>query len=178
MQETLLPCKKKKKKKTSNCQKLSATEESTLSAWILDMNRHDLSLQLSTVCHLAQLLLSACLWVCHSLNQSLLRNTGLAAISNTIQNWSQNISGNRLAKPTRQLKDHPAQSGYWAGLRHLGMTHGLDWVFIGWSSWVLSVPTGLNWYEWVVWIEIWPSQITTLCNKCNIVIIYCALSSL
>ena len=45
--------------KTANCQKLSATEESTLSAWILDMDRCGLPLQLSTVRHLAQLLLSA-----------------------------------------------------------------------------------------------------------------------
>ena len=87
------------------------------------------------------------------------------------------VSG-RLAKPTRQPKDHPAQPGYWAGLGHLGMTCGLDWVFLGWSSWVLSVSIELDWYRWVVQIEIWPSQITTLCNKCNIIIIYCALSSL
>ena len=47
--------------KTANCQKLSATEESTLSVWILDMDKHGLPLQLSIVCHLAQLLVSACL---------------------------------------------------------------------------------------------------------------------
>ena len=47
--------------KNANCQKLSDTEESTLSAWILDMAGHGLPLQLSTVCHLSQLLLSACL---------------------------------------------------------------------------------------------------------------------
>ena len=47
--------------KTANCQKLSATEESTLSAWILDMDKCGLPLQLSIVRHLAQLLVSACL---------------------------------------------------------------------------------------------------------------------
>ena len=47
--------------KTANCQKLSETEESTLSSWILDMDRRGLPLQLSTVHHLAQYLLSACL---------------------------------------------------------------------------------------------------------------------
>ena len=45
--------------KTANCQKLSETEESTLSSWILDMDRRGLPLQLSTVHHLAQYLLSA-----------------------------------------------------------------------------------------------------------------------
>ena len=45
--------------KISNCQKLSATEESTLSAWILDMDKRGLPLQLPTVSYLAQLLLSA-----------------------------------------------------------------------------------------------------------------------
>ena len=45
--------------KTANCQKLSETEESTLSAWILDMDSRGLPLQLSTVHHLAQLLLTA-----------------------------------------------------------------------------------------------------------------------
>ena len=45
--------------KTANCQKLSATEESTLSAWILDMDKRGLPLQLSIVRHLAQLLVSA-----------------------------------------------------------------------------------------------------------------------
>ena len=45
--------------KNANCQKLSNTEESTLSAWILDMAGRGLPLQLSTVRHLAQLLLSA-----------------------------------------------------------------------------------------------------------------------
>ena len=47
--------------KTANCQKLSNTEESTLSSWILDMDGCGLPLQLSIVHHLAQLLLSACL---------------------------------------------------------------------------------------------------------------------
>ena len=47
--------------KTANCQKLSATEESTLSAWILDMDKCGLPLQLSIVRHLAQLLVFACL---------------------------------------------------------------------------------------------------------------------
>ena len=46
-------------KKTSNCQKLSSTEESTLSAWILDMDKRGLPVQLSVVAYLAQLLLSA-----------------------------------------------------------------------------------------------------------------------
>ena len=41
--------------KASNCQKLSNTEESTLLSWILDMDKHGLPLQLSTICHLAQL---------------------------------------------------------------------------------------------------------------------------
>ena len=45
--------------KTANCQKLSDTEESTLLAWILDMDKHGLSLHLPIVCHLAQLLVSA-----------------------------------------------------------------------------------------------------------------------
>ena len=45
--------------KAANCRKLSATEESTLSAWILDMDKRGLPLQLSTVRHLAQLLASA-----------------------------------------------------------------------------------------------------------------------
>ena len=43
----------------SNCQKLSKTEESTLSAWVLDMDRRGLPLQLPIVHHLAQLLVSA-----------------------------------------------------------------------------------------------------------------------
>ena len=46
---------------TSNCRKLSNTEESTLLAWILDMDKRGLPLQLPTVSYLAQLLLSACL---------------------------------------------------------------------------------------------------------------------
>ena len=46
---------------TSNYQKLSTTEESTLLAWILDMDKHGLPLQLPIVSYLAQLLLSACL---------------------------------------------------------------------------------------------------------------------
>ena len=41
------------------------------------------------------------------------------------------FAATRLAKPTRQPKDHPAQPGYWAGLGHLGMTRGPDQVFIG-----------------------------------------------
>ena len=45
--------------KTANCQKLSETEESTLSSWILDMDKRGLPLQLSTIRHLAQLLVSA-----------------------------------------------------------------------------------------------------------------------
>lgn len=44
---------------TSNCWKLSNTEESTLLAWILDMDKCGLPLQLPTVSYLAQLLLSA-----------------------------------------------------------------------------------------------------------------------
>ena len=46
---------------TSNYWKLSNTEESTLLAWILDMDKYGLPLQLPTVSYLAQLLLSACL---------------------------------------------------------------------------------------------------------------------
>ena len=45
--------------KPANGQKLSITEESTLSTWILDMDKRGLPLQLSTVRRLAQLLLSA-----------------------------------------------------------------------------------------------------------------------
>ena len=45
--------------KTANCQKLSDTEESTLLAWILDMDKRGLPLHLPIVCHLAQLLVSA-----------------------------------------------------------------------------------------------------------------------
>ena len=48
-----------RQQKTSNCQKLSATEESTLTAWILDMDKRGLPLQIPTVSRLAQLLLSA-----------------------------------------------------------------------------------------------------------------------
>lgn len=48
-------------KKTSNYQKLSTTEESTLSEWILDMDKRGLPVQLPVVAYLAQLLLSACL---------------------------------------------------------------------------------------------------------------------
>ena len=47
--------------KTANCQKLSDTEESTLLAWILDMDKRGLPLHLPIVRHLAQLLVSACL---------------------------------------------------------------------------------------------------------------------
>lgn len=43
----------------ANCQKLSNNEASVLSAWILDMDRRVLPLQLLVVHHLAQLLLSA-----------------------------------------------------------------------------------------------------------------------
>lgn len=39
--------------KVANCRKLSNIEESTLSEWILDMDRRGLPLQLSTVHHLA-----------------------------------------------------------------------------------------------------------------------------
>ena len=45
--------------KTANCQKLSDTEESTLLAWILDMDKCGLPLHLPIVRHLAQLLVSA-----------------------------------------------------------------------------------------------------------------------
>ena len=44
--------------KPANCQNLSETEESTLLSWILDIDRCGLSLQLSTIYHLAQNLLS------------------------------------------------------------------------------------------------------------------------
>ena len=47
--------------KAANCQKLSNTEESILLSWILDMDKHGLPLQLSTIHHLAQLLVSSCL---------------------------------------------------------------------------------------------------------------------
>lgn len=43
----------------ANCRKLSATEESTLLAWILDMCQHGLPPRVATVQHLAELLLSA-----------------------------------------------------------------------------------------------------------------------
>ena len=39
--------------------KLTPTEEKTLSSWIIDMGQRGLPLQISTVCYLAQLLLSA-----------------------------------------------------------------------------------------------------------------------
>lgn len=45
--------------KAANCRKLSNTEESTLSSWILDMDKRGLPLQLSTIHYLAQLLFSA-----------------------------------------------------------------------------------------------------------------------
>ena len=45
--------------KAANCQKLSNTEESTLLSWILDMDKHGLPLQLSTIHYLAQLLVSS-----------------------------------------------------------------------------------------------------------------------
>ena len=47
--------------KTANCQKLPDTEESTLLAWILDMDKCGLPLYLPIVHYLAQLLVSACL---------------------------------------------------------------------------------------------------------------------
>ena len=52
--------------KAANCQKLSNIEESTLLSWTLDMDKHGLPLQLSTIHHLAQLLVSAC----HGLSSS------------------------------------------------------------------------------------------------------------
>ena len=45
--------------KVAICQKLSNTEESTLLSWTLDMDKYGLPLQLSTIHHLAQLLVSA-----------------------------------------------------------------------------------------------------------------------
>ena len=45
--------------KTANCQKLSDTEESTLLAWILHMNKRGLPLHLPIARRLAQLLVSA-----------------------------------------------------------------------------------------------------------------------
>ena len=66
--------------KNANCQKLSNTEESTLSAWILDMAGHGLPLQLSTIHHLAQLLLSI------YLSFSQLENAGLSTLFNTTLN--------------------------------------------------------------------------------------------
>ena len=69
--------------KNANCQKLSNTEESTLSAWILDMDSCGLPLQLSTVHHLALFfLLPAYL----PLNQSFLESIGLTALFNATQN--------------------------------------------------------------------------------------------
>lgn len=44
---------------TANCRKLTDTEESTLTTWILDMDRRGLPPQISTVRYLAQLLFSA-----------------------------------------------------------------------------------------------------------------------
>lgn len=43
----------------ANGRKLTPTEEKTLSLWIIDMGQRGLPLQISTVCYLAQLLLSA-----------------------------------------------------------------------------------------------------------------------
>ena len=48
-----------RKESTANSRKLSNTEESTLSRWILDMSQCGLPLQFSTVHYLAKLLLSA-----------------------------------------------------------------------------------------------------------------------
>ena len=48
-----------RKETIANCRKLSDIEEATLSRWILDMDQRGLPLQISNVCHLAQLLLSA-----------------------------------------------------------------------------------------------------------------------
>jgi len=48
-----------RKDRTANCRKLNETEEETLSEWILDMTQRGFPLQISTVRHLAQLLLSA-----------------------------------------------------------------------------------------------------------------------
>ena len=47
------------KESSANSWKLSDIEEESLSKWILDMNQRGLPLQISNVCHLAQLLLSA-----------------------------------------------------------------------------------------------------------------------
>jgi len=46
------------KNSTANYHKLTDTEESTLSAWILNIDQHSLPPQISTVCYLVQLLLS------------------------------------------------------------------------------------------------------------------------
>ena len=43
-----------------------------------------------------------------------------------VQYTTSSLLTSRLAKPTRQPKDHPAQPRYWAGLGHLGMTRGPD----------------------------------------------------
>ena len=48
-----------RKESLANSRKLSDIEEETLSKWILDMDQRGLPLQISNVCHLAQLLLSA-----------------------------------------------------------------------------------------------------------------------
>ena len=48
-----------RKESTANCRKLSDIEEDTLSRWILNMCQRGLPLQISSVRHLAQLLLSA-----------------------------------------------------------------------------------------------------------------------
>lgn len=48
-----------REEKTANCRKLTDTEEDTLSAWILDMEKRGLPLQMSAIRHLVQRLLSA-----------------------------------------------------------------------------------------------------------------------
>lgn len=48
-----------REEKIANCRKLTDTEEDTLSAWILDMEKRGLPLQISAVRHLVQVLLSA-----------------------------------------------------------------------------------------------------------------------
>ena len=60
------------KNSTANCCKLIDTEESTLSAWILDIDQHGLPPQISTVHYLAQLLLSA--WLSSSQEASIGEN--------------------------------------------------------------------------------------------------------
>ena len=57
------------KESTANGQKLSDIEEETLSKWILNMCQCGLSLQISSVCYLAQLLLSV--WLKSSKNATI-----------------------------------------------------------------------------------------------------------